>query len=154
MLTVTTRIMPIASIGSIAVLSTGTRFGPLARSFAFGPFVLQPECQLLLKDGVPVRLGGRALEILTALAERPGELVSKQELMARVWPNVCVEESNLKTNVAHLRRVLGDRPDAPLFIATVVGRGYRFIAPTQVNRSAARYAPATPYLPYQVQMSR
>lgn len=154
MLTVTTRIMPIASIGPIVVLSTGTRFGPLARSFAFGPFVLQPECQLLLKDGAPVRLGGRALEILTALAERPGELVSKQELMARVWPNVCVEESNLKTNVAHLRRVLGDRPDVPLYIATVVGRGYRFIAPTQVNRSAARHAPTTPYLPYQVQMSR
>ena len=109
MLTVTTRIMPIASIGPIAVLSAGTGFGPLARSFAFGPFVLQPECQLLLKDGAPVRLGGRALEILTVLAERPGELVSKQELMARVWPNVCVEESNLKTNVAHLRRVLGDR---------------------------------------------
>jgi len=138
MLTVTTGMTPAASIGPIVVLGTGTRFGQLARSFTFGPFVLQPERQLLLKDGAPVRLGGRALEILTTLAERPGELVSKQELMARVWPNVCVEESNLKTNVAHLRRVLGDRPDAPLFIATIVGRGYRFIAPTRANRPAGR----------------
>lgn len=138
MLTVTTRMTPTASIGPIVVMGTGMRFAPLARAFAFGPFVLHPERQLLLKDGVPVRLGGRALEILTALAERPGELVSKQALMARVWPDVCVEESNLKTNMAHLRRVLGDRPDAPLFIATIVGRGYRFIAPIQADRPSWR----------------
>ncbi len=138
MLTVTTRMIPAPSIGPIVVMGTSMRFEPVARSFAFGPFVLQPERQLLLKDGAPVRLGGRALEILTVLAERPGELVSKQELMARVWPDVCVEESNLKTNMVHLRRVLGDRPDAPLFIATIVGRGYRFIAPTHSNRLPGR----------------
>jgi len=123
------------------MLSASARFGSLARSYAFGPFVLEPERQLLLKDGVPVRLGGRALDILTALAERPGELFSKQELIARVWPDLCVEECNLKTNVAHLRRVLGDRPEAPEFIATIVGRGYRFIAPTLSNRLAPRQMP-------------
>src|SRR5919198_618315 len=67
-----------------------------ARSFAFGPFTLVPARQLLLRGDSPVRIGGRALDLLTALVERPGELVSKRELMARAWPNIVVDESNLK----------------------------------------------------------
>ena len=106
------------------------------RSFAFGPFVLIPERQLLLKGEVPVRIGGRALDILTALVERPGELVNKRELMARTWPNMIVEEGNLKVNMAALRRALGDGPGAAKYIATVTGRGYRFIAPVQTSESA------------------
>ena len=103
------------------------------RSFAFGPFVLVPERQLLLKGDVPVRIGGRALDILTALVERPGELVSKRELLSRAWPNTIVEEGNLKVNMAALRRALGDGPGAAKYIATVTGRGYRFIAPVQTS---------------------
>ncbi|WP_119268830.1 ATP-binding protein [Taklimakanibacter deserti] len=103
------------------------------RSYAFGPFVLMPERQLLTKNDAPVRIGNRALDILTALVERPGEPVSKRELMARVWPNVIVEESNLKVNMAALRRALGDGAGAAQYIATVTGRGYRFIAPVQVS---------------------
>ena len=80
------------------------------RSFAFGPFVLIPERQLLLKGEAPVRIGSRALDILTALVERPGELVSKRELMARAWPNTIVDEGNLKVNMAALRRALGEGP--------------------------------------------
>jgi DNA-binding winged helix-turn-helix (wHTH) protein len=99
------------------------------RTFRFGPFLLQPERQLLLKLDAPVRIGGRALDLLTHLVERAGELVSKQELMSRVWPDTFVEEGNLKVNIAGLRRALGECPAAPRFIATVVGRGYRFIAP-------------------------
>ena len=106
------------------------------RSFAFGPFVLIPERQLLLKGEVPVRIGGRALDILTALVERPGELMNKRELMARAWPNVIVDEGNLKVNMAALRRALGDGPSAANYIATVTGRGYRFIAPVQTSGSA------------------
>jgi len=105
------------------------------RSFAFGPFLLRPEQQLLLKREVPVRIGGRALDILTALVEKPGELVDKRTLISRVWPNTCVEETNLKVNVAGLRRALGDDPCLPRFIATVVGRGYRFIAPVRATGS-------------------
>jgi DNA-binding winged helix-turn-helix (wHTH) protein len=101
------------------------------RSFVFGAFLLQPERQLLLNGRTPVRIGGRALDILTALIERPGELVSKQALMARVWPDTFVEEANLKANVANLRRLLGERHTAPRFIATIVGRGYRFIGPVR-----------------------
>jgi len=109
------------------------------RSFAFGTFVLVPERQLLLDNEVPVRIGGRGLDILTALVEQPGELVSKAQLLARVWPDTVVEEDNLKVNMAALRRALGEKPGAPQFIATVVGRGYRFVAPV---RSVGRLAPS------------
>jgi predicted ATPase/DNA-binding winged helix-turn-helix (wHTH) protein len=111
------------------------------RSFAFGPFVLVPERQLLLQGEAPVRIGGRALDILTALVERPGELVSKRELMARAWPNIIVDESNLKVNMAALRRAIGDGPGASQYIATVTGRGYRFIARVQTNGSASLSVP-------------
>ncbi|WP_342241131.1 ATP-binding protein [Inquilinus sp. OTU3971] len=103
------------------------------RSFTFGPFVLIPERQLLLQGEAPVRVGGRALDILTALVERPGELVGKRELMARAWPNIIVDEGNLKANMAALRRALGDGVGAAHYIATVTGRGYRFIAPVRVS---------------------
>ncbi|MDM0030113.1 ATP-binding protein [Variovorax saccharolyticus] len=108
-----------------------------SRSFTFGPFTLVPERQLLLRGNAPVRIGGRALDILTTLAERPGELVSKRELMARVWPDVVVDEGSLKVNMAALRRVLGDGVGTPQFIATVIGRGYRFVAPVQASGSAS-----------------
>jgi DNA-binding winged helix-turn-helix (wHTH) protein len=72
--------------------------GRLLRYFAVGPFVLGPDRQLLSQGGVPVRIGGRALDILTVLVERPGEVVSKRELMARVWPNSVVEDENLMVN--------------------------------------------------------
>ena len=110
---------------------------PAQRAFAFGPFLLRPEQQLLLKRDAPVRIGGRALDILTALVEKPGELVDKRSLIARVWPNTYVEETNLKVNVAGLRRALEDDPSLPQFIATVVGRGYRFIAPVHATGSRA-----------------
>lgn len=79
--------------------------------FAFGPFLLLPAKQLLMESGEPVQLGSRALEILTALVERAGDLVSKEELIERVWPDTVVEESNLKVHIAALRRVLGDGRD-------------------------------------------
>src|SRR5262249_43516128 len=68
---------------------------PDATEVSFGPFRWLPTQFLLLERDKPVSLGSRALEILTVLLERPGELVSKQELMARVWPNVFVEPANL-----------------------------------------------------------
>ncbi|WP_246752895.1 winged helix-turn-helix domain-containing protein [Sinorhizobium sp. BG8] len=78
-------------------------------------------------------MGSRALEILTSLVERPGELVSKAELVARAWPDTFVEESNLKVNVAALRRALGDAVGDAQYIATVSGRGYRFVSPVRVS---------------------
>ena len=99
----------------------------MPRAFAFGPFFLQPERQLLLDGDRPVRMGGRAFDILTALVERPGELVSKRDLMERVWPRLFVDEGNLKANIAVLRRAIGDDCAMPRYIATIVGRGYRFV---------------------------
>lgn len=105
-----------------------------ARTFSFGPFRLSPERQLLTRDDVPVRIGGRALDLLTALVECPGKVVSKTDLIAAAWPSTFVDESNLKVNMGSLRRVLGCGQDAD-FIATVIGRGYRFVAPvTLVSR--------------------
>lgn len=104
---------------------------PASHGFAFGPFVLLPSRQVLLREGVQARIGNRSLEILNALVERPGELVTKRELFERVWPHTVVEEGNLKVNMAALRRVLGDGPRTIQYIATVIGRGYRFVAPVQ-----------------------
>ena len=73
---------------------------------SFGAFRLCPTQFLLLEGDNPVPIGSRALEILIVLLERPGELVSKQELMARVWPNVFVEPANLTVHISALRRML------------------------------------------------
>jgi predicted ATPase/DNA-binding winged helix-turn-helix (wHTH) protein len=117
-----------------------TPFFEHPRSFAFGPFVLNPERQMLLEDQSPVTLGGRAFDILTALVERPGVVISKSELIARAWPNLTVEEANLKVNIAVLRRALGEKAGSLRYIATVIGRGYRFVAPVR-SSSAASSAP-------------
>lgn len=108
------------------------------RAFAFGPFLLVPERQLLTRGDVPVRIGGRALEILTALVERPGQLVSKAELFSRVWPNTFVEESNLKVNVAALRRALGEKSGVERYIIAVSGRGYKFVSSVQASAGENR----------------
>jgi DNA-binding winged helix-turn-helix (wHTH) protein len=99
---------------------------------SFGSFRLLPTQFLLLEDERPVSLGSRALEILTVLLERPGELVSKQELMARVWPNVFVEPANLTVHMSALRRTLRDGRDGNRFIINVPGRGYSFVASAAV----------------------
>jgi predicted ATPase/DNA-binding winged helix-turn-helix (wHTH) protein len=102
------------------------------RAITFGPFRLLPTRRLLLEADQPVRLGSRALDILIALIERPGELVSKDQLMAQAWPNTFVEEGNLKVQIAGLRRALGDRRGSNRYLATISGRGYRFVEPVTV----------------------
>lgn len=121
-----------------------TPFFEQTRSFAFGPFVLNPEQQMLIEDETPVTLGGRAFDILTALVEQPGVVVSKSELMARAWPNLTVEEANLKVNIAALRRALGEKAGSLQYIATVIGRGYRFVAPVRKARSPLPEAESRP----------
>jgi DNA-binding winged helix-turn-helix (wHTH) protein len=107
--------------------------GAAPAKVSFGPFCLLPT-QFLLREGdKPVSLGSRALEILIALLERRGELVSKQELMARVWPNVFVEPANLTVHMSALRRALRDGRDGHRFIVNIPGRGYRFVASVEVS---------------------
>ena len=105
---------------------------------SFGPFRLLPTQFLLLEEDKPVFLGSRALEILTVLLERPGELVSKQELMARVWPNVFVEPANLTVHMSALRRTLRDGRDGNRFIINIPGRGYSFVASVEAGPRATR----------------
>jgi predicted ATPase/DNA-binding winged helix-turn-helix (wHTH) protein len=100
----------------------------------FGPFRLRPVQRLLQEGERPVRLGSRALDILFALVERAGELVGKNELIARVWPDTEVEEATLRVHVAALRKVLGDGKGDVRYVQNVTGRGYIFVAPvTRLN---------------------
>jgi DNA-binding winged helix-turn-helix (wHTH) protein len=100
---------------------------------SFGPFRLLPAQFLLLEGDKSVPLGSRAMHILIVLLERPGELVSKQELMARVWPNLFVEPANLTVHVSALRRRLRDGRDGNRFIINIPGRGYCFVAPVTLG---------------------
>ncbi|WP_119271181.1 ATP-binding protein [Taklimakanibacter deserti] len=110
--------------------------------FEFGPFRLLPARKLLLLSDQPVRLGSRALDILIMLVERSGELVGKDEIIARVWPNTFVEEGSLRVHVAAIRRALGDGQAGKRYIANVPGRGYQFLA--QVERAAGQPAAGQP----------
>src|SRR5215470_441800 len=113
----------------------GTAADQISDGLSFGPFTLIVGERLLKKEGVPVEIGSRALEILIALISRPNELVSKNELMSQVWPGVFVDEGNLRAHIASLRKALGDGLDGARFIATMPGRGYRWVAPVSRNRN-------------------
>src|SRR5262249_42173464 len=108
---------------------------------SFGPFRLLPTQFLLLEGDKPVSVGSRALEILIALLERPGELVSKKKLMARVWPDVFVEPANLTVHISALRRALRDGRDGNPFIINIPGRGYSFVASLEHRNARAEQAP-------------
>jgi predicted ATPase/DNA-binding winged helix-turn-helix (wHTH) protein len=103
---------------------------------SFGPFSLIASERLLTRDGVPVELGARALDVLIALVARPNEVVSKKDLLDRVWPDVTVEESSLRFALAGLRKALGDGQDGARYITTLAGRGYCFVAP--ISRSGGQ----------------
>jgi DNA-binding winged helix-turn-helix (wHTH) protein len=104
-----------------------------ATEVSFGPFRLLRTQFLLLEGDRPVALGSRALEVLVALLERRGELVSNQDLMARVWPNVFVEPANLTVHMLALRRALPDGQDGNRFIVNIPGRGYCFVASVAIS---------------------
>ncbi|WP_160005945.1 winged helix-turn-helix domain-containing protein [Rhizobium sp. 18055] len=112
------------------------------QTYAFGPYLLFPERLLLLQAGQPVRIGGRALDILVALVERPGEILSKRQLMERAWPTSTVGEDNLKVNIASLRRVLDVALLPKDFIESVPGCGYRFALPVLVSTAFDGVSPA------------
>ncbi|MHA6645803.1 winged helix-turn-helix domain-containing protein [Mesorhizobium sp. A623] len=78
---------------------------------SFGPFRLSATERLLTRDGARIDLGARALDILICLLSRPNDVFSKQELLARVWPDVVVEEGSLRFQIARLRKTLGDGVD-------------------------------------------
>ena len=103
----------------------------LSDVITIGPIRLSPTERLLERNDSEITIGSRALDILIALIERPGEIVSQRDLMRRVWPNMVVEESNLRVHVRALRKVLRDGDGGTRYIANVPGRGYSFVAPIQ-----------------------
>ncbi|MHC2576761.1 putative ATPase/DNA-binding winged helix-turn-helix (wHTH) protein [Bradyrhizobium diazoefficiens] len=97
-------------------------------AISFGPFRLFPKSRLLEKEGSPLHVGGRALDILIFLAGRPGEVVDKRELVKRIWADVNVDEGSLRFHVAALRKALGDTGKSARYVVNVPGRGYCFVA--------------------------
>ena len=114
------------------------------RAISFGPFCLWPAAHLLLEADTPVHIGARALDLLIVLIERAGEVVTKDELFARVWPGVTVDEGNLRTQVALARKALRDGQAGARYVMTVPGRGYRFVGHISTKETPKPAEPQSP----------
>lgn len=112
--------------------------------YNFGRFRLLLPQRLILDADTPLRVGSRALEILLVLVERAGEVVGKDELLARVWPNLMVGEATVRVHIAALRRVLEDGRGGGRYIENIPGRGYRFVAPLMRSLGKTTVRDATP----------
>lgn len=97
--------------------------------FEFGPFRLYVAGRLLTRDGQAVKLGSRSLDLLIALVERAGEVLSGRELIARAWAGLVVDEANLRVNISHLRKCLGEGKNGARYVINLPGRGYSFVMP-------------------------
>lgn len=102
----------------------------------FGPYQIYPSTRVILEAGRPLRLGQRALDILLALLEHAGQVVSKRELLARAWPGQDIDEGNLRVHMTALRKALGDGQNGRRFIVTVALRGYSFVEPVRTSAQA------------------
>ncbi|MEI9936603.1 MAG: winged helix-turn-helix domain-containing protein [Pseudomonadota bacterium] len=126
-----------------------------AEVLTFGAFRLLPAQKLLLQGETTVRIGDRALTVLTALVERAGDVVPKEELLARAWPDTTVVEANLRVHVAGLRKLLGDGQTGARYIVNVIGRGYCFVAPVTRSEVTTPLSPSvtgrSPGLPKQLE---
>jgi DNA-binding winged helix-turn-helix (wHTH) protein/tetratricopeptide (TPR) repeat protein len=99
--------------------------------YEFGPFRMDPDEQVLLREGQPIAVTPKAFETLLMLVRRSREVVTKEELLKAIWPDSFVEEANLSQNIFMLRKALGDTPEERRYIVTLPGRGYRFAAPVR-----------------------
>ena len=115
---------------------------PLKWQAAFGPFRLSPDERLLERNGMAVRLGGRALDLLVALVDHAGSVVAKKDLIDRVWGDVVVDEGSLRFNMYAVRKALGDGVAGARYIVNTANKGYSFVA--EVERERHEDAPATP----------
>ena len=110
------------------------------RIACFGPFRLSAATREIERDGVPVALGDRSLDLLIALVERAGEIVSQRELASLVWRGLVVSPGCLRVHMSTLRKKLGCGRDGSRYIKNVIGQGYCFVAPVVCSRSTT---PAT-----------
>lgn len=109
--------------------------GPSSGSYSFGPFTVESGAYRLVRDGVPVQVSPKIIDLLLYLVARPSVLVSKEDLFTALWPDVAVTDNALTQAVSELRQALGDEPSKPTYVQTVARRGYRFIAPVQREQS-------------------
>ncbi len=116
--------------------------GIAGEELRFGDFRLDLRHRRLVARGVPLELKPKAFDILCALAAARGEVVTKDELLAKVWPGLVVEENNIQVQVSALRKALGEERGAPLHLVTVPGRGYRLVGVEEASATAA--APGRP----------
>jgi DNA-binding winged helix-turn-helix (wHTH) protein len=98
-------------------------------TLVFGPFLLDESTAVLYRGTDPLRVGRRAVALLSALAKRPGIVLSKSELIEAAWPGLAVQDSNLTVQIASLRRALSSEPGGKRWIETMPRRGYRFVGP-------------------------
>jgi predicted ATPase/DNA-binding winged helix-turn-helix (wHTH) protein len=119
----------------------------LGDEISFGPFQVFVSRRYVSRDGVPVSMGSRAFDLLQVLLERPGEVVAKEDLIARLWPNIFVDESALRYHMSALRKALGRDDVGAGYIKTVSGRGYCLVATLQHGREPADEAPGHAALP-------
>jgi predicted ATPase/DNA-binding winged helix-turn-helix (wHTH) protein len=112
------------------------------RAIAFGRFKLFPRQRVLEENGEPVRLGSRAFELLLALVEQKGAIISKAELLERVWPDTNVEEGSLRVSIAAVKKALGQERSDASYIKNVPGKGYCFVAPIMDSEDVRPSAPA------------
>ncbi len=101
------------------------------RGYAFGPFVVDPVKRRLWREGRLVPISSKTFDVLVMLLEHRNHIVSKDELLNRVWPNTSVNENNLTRQISSVRRALGQRPDQHDYVVTIPGQGYRFVATVQ-----------------------
>jgi eukaryotic-like serine/threonine-protein kinase len=99
--------------------------------YEFGPFRMDPDKQVLLRDGQLIAVTPKAFETLLVLVRRGREVVSKEELLKEIWPDSFVEEANLSQHIFKLRKALGDTLEGERYIVTLPGRGYRFAVPVR-----------------------
>ncbi|MDM9627391.1 winged helix-turn-helix domain-containing protein [Rhizobium sp. S152] len=102
-------------------------------SYTFDRFTLSIAQRSLFSNGEPVRLGARALELLILLVERAGELVTKDQLMQRAWPDATVDENAMRVHLSALRKTLGETAEGISFIQNETGRGYRWVVPVEMT---------------------
>jgi len=122
---------PTANLAPRLACGSGS-VGNLEKAYRFDAYRFIPKRRLLLHDENPVRVGGRALDLLDLLIRRAGDPVDKDELISHCWPDAVVNQNNLAVNIAALRRALGT-PSGLSYIVTLPGRGYRFVAPVHVE---------------------
>src|SRR5215475_12726941 len=117
---------------------------PDGHFYRFGPFRLDVADRLLWRGDDIVPLTPKAVDALQALVESGGRVVSKDELMARVWPDAFVEEANLSHHIYKIREALGEQDDGAKYIETVPKRGYRLVARVEAGQPDAPAAPEPP----------